>query len=123
MVPNRNIYEQERHNRRLTAALLVGFVVLLGVVGLGVDVFYFHMPTPWRPRARGPAFPVATFLAVAIAGASGWWSYRCGDQAILASTHARPAPHGIGLMAYGAGPVKARRSAARPDDGAGDLTG
>ena len=91
MVPHRNIYDQERHNRRLTAALLVGFVVLLGVVGLGVDVFYFHMPTPWRPRARGPAFPVATFLAVAIAGASGWWSYRCGDQAILASTHARPA--------------------------------
>ncbi len=91
MVPRRNIYEQERHNRALTAALLVGFILLLGVVGLGVDVFYFHMPTPWRPRARGPAFPLATLVAVLVATASAWWSYRYGDQAILASTHARPA--------------------------------
>ncbi len=91
MVPRRNIYEQERHNRRLTAALLVGFVLLLAVVGLGVDIFYFHMPTPWRPRGRGPAFPLATTVAVLVATASAWWSYRYGDQAILASTHARPA--------------------------------
>lgn len=91
MVPHRNIYEQERHNRALTAALLIGFILLLGVVGLGFDVFYLRMPSPWTPRARGPSLPLATLLAVGVGGASAWWSYRWGDRAILASTHARPA--------------------------------
>ncbi len=91
MALGRNILDQQQRNRRLTAALLVVFILLLGVVGLGFDVFYLGMPTPWRPRARGPRFPVATVLAVCIASGSAWWSFRSGDQAVLASTHAVPA--------------------------------
>ncbi len=93
MVPRRNIYEQQAHNRRLTAVLMVVFILLLALVGLGFDVFYLHMRTPWRPRARGPGFPVATLFAVCLASGSAWWSFRFGDRAILASTQARfPVP-------------------------------
>ena len=70
MLVRRNIYEQQRHNRVLIAGLLIGFVLLLGLVGLGLDVFYLGTPTPWNPRARGSAFPLATFVAVGVASAS-----------------------------------------------------
>ncbi len=91
MAPARNILEQQRHNRHLTAMLLCVFILLLALVGLGFDVFYLGMSTPWRPRARGIRFPVATVAAVCIASVSAWWSYRSGDRAVLASTRARPA--------------------------------
>lgn len=90
MTPGRNILEQQAHNRRLTAVLMVGFILLLGFVGLGFDIFYLGMPGPWRPRARGVPLPAATVAAVCIASASAWWSYRSGDRAVLASTRARP---------------------------------
>ena len=88
MAARRTIYEQERHNRRLTALLLALFVLLLTLVGSRLDVFFLG---PWRPRAGGLRFPVITAIAVCLASASAWWSYRYGDRAILASTHARPA--------------------------------
>jgi heat shock protein HtpX len=91
MEPHRNILEQQQYNRRVTVLLLIAFVLLLGVVGFGFDVFYLGMPTPWRPRARGIRFPLATLAAVCIASASAWWSYTSGDRAVLASTRARPA--------------------------------
>jgi len=86
----RNILEQQARNRRLTAVLMVAFILLLGVIGFGFDIYYLGMPAPWRPRARGLSFPVATVAAVCIASASAWWSYRAGDRAVLAATRARP---------------------------------
>lgn len=91
MASRRNLYEQQAHNRRLTVLLLAGFILLLGVVGLGFDIFYLGMSWPWGPRAWRLPLPPATLLAVGIAGTSALWSYRRGDRAILASTGARPA--------------------------------
>jgi heat shock protein HtpX len=34
-----NIYEQQKHNRRMTWLLIVSFVILIAVVGVGFDVF------------------------------------------------------------------------------------
>lgn len=90
MAPGRNILEQQRYNRRLTALLLGAFILFLGLVGLGFDLFYLDMPTPWRPRALGIRFPLATVAALGIASVSAWWSFRSGDRAVLASTRARP---------------------------------
>ncbi len=86
----RNILEQQARNRRLTAVLMAGFILFLGLIGLGFDINYLGMPAPWRPRARGLSFPLATVAAAGIASASAWWSYRSGDRAVLASTRARP---------------------------------
>jgi heat shock protein HtpX len=97
MLPRRNIYEQQARNRRLTALLMVGFILLLALVGFGFDIFYLHMRTPWRPRAPGPSFPLATLFAVCLSSGSAWWSFRFGDWAILASTQARfPLPSTLG---------------------------
>jgi heat shock protein HtpX len=62
----RNIYEQQKHNRRMTWLLIIIFVLLITVVGAGLDVF-LTIDTP----VRFIMLPFVLLMAV-----SGIWNFR-----------------------------------------------
>jgi len=76
-----DLYTQQRNNRRATAWLITGFVVLITFLGFGVDVFYLGFES---------GIPVATSLALTFSAANGFFSFYKGDSLILASLRAVP---------------------------------
>lgn len=79
-----NFLEQQRSNRRRTWAVMIAFVGLALVVGLGFDLFIF------TDIESGVMLPIGTFGAFAVASASAATSYFVGDRAVLRSTKAVP---------------------------------
>lgn len=84
----RNIYEQQLQNKRLTVAVLTGFVVFVGFLGLGLDMFVLGY-APGDGYGLFP-LPVATFAALALGGIGAARSAAGGDTAVLASSTAVP---------------------------------
>jgi heat shock protein HtpX len=85
-----NLFDEQAKNRRATALLITAFVLLLGGVGLGVDVFVLgYSPAARRGVATVP-IPVAATGAALFGLVSSWASYRFGDRAVLAASRARP---------------------------------
>lgn len=78
-----NLYDQQRHNLRKSAAILVGFILFIGFLGVGADVALYA-------AGASPGVPIATIGALLFGGLSAWWSLRGGDRAILESTNAVP---------------------------------
>jgi heat shock protein HtpX len=77
-----NLYEQQAANRRRTWLVMAGFIVLLGVIGAGTDLFVV---------GNGETFvPLATPVALAVGGGRAWWSLRFGDREVLAASSAVP---------------------------------
>lgn len=76
-----DLYTQQKNNRRATAYLITGFIVLITFLGLGVDVFYLGFDS---------GIPVATSFALAFSTANGLFSFYKGDLLILASLRAVP---------------------------------
>ncbi|MHB9037457.1 MAG: M48 family metalloprotease [Armatimonadota bacterium] len=71
------MYEQIQSNIWRSRFLIVGFIILIGLVGYGFYLAYGD--------------PIAMFIAVAFAFATSIGSYYYSDKIVLASTHARPA--------------------------------
>lgn len=88
MAPGRNIYEQQAHNKRQTALVMLGFVLFLGFIGFGFDYFYLGL------FEDGFYFPLGTLLAVAVGTGMAISSYINGAKSVLASTGAVPADPG-----------------------------
>ena len=86
-----NLYDQQTANRRTTWLILIAFVTLMLVLGLGFDAFYVG--------AAGGYVPLGTIAALGIGSASAFASYHNGDRAVLAATSAAP----IEEVAAGAG--------------------
>ena len=82
MVPARNIYEQQAHNKRLTFVVMLAFVLFLAFIGLGFDSFYLGTVN------EDVFLPVGTLLAVAFGSGSALWSLQGGAKAVLNSTGA-----------------------------------
>jgi heat shock protein HtpX len=89
--PRRNIYEQQSQNRRLTVLVLVLFVLFVGFLGLGLDLFLFGPPVNDDGTMTFP-IPIATLAAVTIASVGAARSAMHGDAAVLASATATPVP-------------------------------
>jgi len=88
-----NLYEQQRMNRRRTAWVIALFVVFLGFLGLGFDLWFLHVdPLGFFGDPYG--FPAGTAAAVAVGGLSAVWGLNGGSKAVLASANAYPAPAG-----------------------------
>lgn len=87
----KNLYEQQAHNRMLTALVLVGFVLFVGFLGFGLDLYLSGFGVESDEGMVIPV-PVATFVAMSIAGIGAVRSARSGDAAILASATAVPVP-------------------------------
>ena len=85
MIQDRNIYEQQEHNKRSTLVVMVAFIVFLGFIGFGFDAFYLH--------AIGEDFflPIGTVVALGFGSLSAAWSLQSGAKAVLSSTDAVPA--------------------------------
>jgi len=79
-----NFLEQQRSNRRRTWAVMVAFVLLAMLVGLGFDLVLFG------GTQGGVLLPVGTTAALAIASGSAATSYFAGDRAVIRSTQAIP---------------------------------
>ncbi|MFQ5480591.1 MAG: M48 family metallopeptidase [Thermodesulfobacteriota bacterium] len=73
-----DFYSQQRRNRKITVLLIVGFFVLVILLGLAVDLYSFGSITAFR-------FPVATAAAFAFASINGGAAYFYGDAIVLKS--------------------------------------
>ena len=81
-------YELQAVNRRNSVLLVLAFVLLVGALGLGVDVFFLGFDPSGQ---RGMPFPIATFGGMifgALYAMQGWYF---GASQVLMSSSARPA--------------------------------
>jgi heat shock protein HtpX len=85
MTSDRNIYEQQAHNKRLTLFVMVGFVLFLGFIGLGFDYYFLGI------YADETILPVGTIIAVVVGTAMALGSLQSGAKSVLQSTGAVPA--------------------------------
>lgn len=85
MVPARNIYEQQTHNKRTTVIVMLAFIMFLGFLGLGFDFFYLGTVN------EDVMLPIGTLAAIAFGSGSAIWSLQSGAKAVLKSTGAIPA--------------------------------
>ena len=84
-----NIFEQQAANRRKTILVMAFFVLFVGFLGFGFDVFLLG----FSPGGRAfPGFPVATFAALILGGVSAYRGLENGARSVLNSSGAVPAP-------------------------------
>jgi heat shock protein HtpX len=94
-----NIFDEQRRNRRDTWLLILGFVALLAFIGFGFDLFILGAAGVVHPGGVPLPLPLAASGAALFGMGTAWVGYRFGDQAVLASSFARP------VEAEGAGPA------------------
>src|SRR5258708_24568788 len=82
-----NFRTLETTNRRETAVLVVAFMLLLGALGLGLDIAAHDVAIVDRHLV---GFPVLTIAALAFAGVQSIVSYYSGASLVLLSVHGRP---------------------------------
>jgi heat shock protein HtpX len=87
----RNLWEEQARNRRQTALLVTAFVVLLVLLGLGVDYFLWMRGVTALEEGAGAFVPVAAPIALAVGLAQTLGGYYLGAKAVLGSTRARAA--------------------------------
>lgn len=76
-----DIYSQQKRNRRITILLMLGFFILVVLIGLSVDIYTFGTVDFTR-------VPVATLIAAAFASTNGIASYYYGSSIVLRSVGA-----------------------------------
>ncbi len=84
------LWESQSRNRRDTVLLVLAFVALLVVVGLGIDLFLLARGS-YEEGAPAPFVPVAAPVALAVGILQSVGGYYGGARAILGSSRARPA--------------------------------
>ena len=89
-MPPRNIYEQQAVNKRKTLLVMASFMLFVGLLGLGFDVFILGCPG----NGFGVHFPFATVAALGIGSLSALWSLESGAKSVLASSTAVPVMEG-----------------------------
>jgi heat shock protein HtpX len=78
----RNLFEQQAHNKRMTLVVMGGFILFLGILGLGFDLVMLDF------------FPLGTIFALALGAGTALWSYNGGAASVIRSTGAYPADPG-----------------------------
>ena len=82
MVPSRNIYEQQEHNKQMTWVIMLGFVFFLALLGFGFDYFYLGI------FENDFYLPIGTIIAVVLGTVMAVSSLQSGATSILRSTGA-----------------------------------
>lgn len=82
-----NFRALETTNRRETAVLVVAFMLLLGALGLGLDIVAHDVAIV---NGQLVGFPVLTIAALVFAGVQSMVSYYSGASLVLLSVHGRP---------------------------------
>lgn len=78
-----DIYSQQKQNRRLTIILIAAFFIILAVMGYAIDSYTFG-------TLEVAHLPVATIIAMSLAGINGFVAYFYGDSVVLFSLRAQP---------------------------------
>ncbi len=78
-----DFYSQQRRNRKVTALLMAGFFVPAALLGMAIDIY-----TSGSHEAVG--FPLATVLALSLAGINGALAYYHGGAIVMKVLGARP---------------------------------
>lgn len=99
-----NIYEQQEKNKRLTLFLIISFILLFLLVGIGFDFFYLGTIKSKKPSFRvneygyyeatsnkSVFFPIGTISALVFSVAMTLNGVINGHKMVLRSTMARPA--------------------------------
>lgn len=86
-----NIYEQQRRNKNRTVGVIALFILFIGFLGLGFDLFFLGND-PVGLLGDPTGFPLATLAALVVGGLSAAWGLGSGAKAVLASAHAYTAP-------------------------------
>jgi heat shock protein HtpX len=82
-----NIYEQQSANRRNTVLVMTVFILFVGFLGFGFDVFILGFG-----GRGGLGFPVVTIIALLLGGFSAYHGLQSGAVSVLRSSGAVPAP-------------------------------
>jgi heat shock protein HtpX len=86
-----NLYEQQRRNRFRTVLIVVLFLLFLGFLGVGFDLYFFGSdPFGILGDPQGP--PIGLFVAGVVGSISAIWGLNAGASAVLASSGAIPVP-------------------------------
>lgn len=83
-----NIYEQQAANRRNTTLVMIAFIMFVGFLGFGFDLFILGFGTG---RHALIGFPIATVLALVLGGFSAYNGLQSGATSVLSSSGAVPA--------------------------------
>jgi len=95
--PNRNLFAQQKANRKATRRLVAGFILFVAWLGFGGDfIWYLWSSNQAAGRAAAgfpyygvhviPGFGIAMLL---VAGAVAWWGYNFGATALIKATGGR----------------------------------
>ncbi|MEK6577180.1 MAG: M48 family metallopeptidase, partial [Nitrospirota bacterium] len=77
-----DIYSQQLRNRKVTIAMIISFLILLGLLGYAIDIYSLG-------TLRMTGIPMATIIALSLASINGLASYFYGDKIVLSSLHAQ----------------------------------
>jgi heat shock protein HtpX len=83
----RNIYDQQRSNRRKTVLTMGAFILFAAFLGLGMDVFVLGLGSGGHALL---GFPVATATALALGGYGAYSGLQSGAASILQASQAVP---------------------------------
>lgn len=82
-----NILEQQAANRRNTVIVMAFFVLFVGFLGFGFDVFFLGFSSG---RGVFSGFPIATFAALIVGGVGAYSGLENGARSVLNSSGAVP---------------------------------
>jgi heat shock protein HtpX len=85
--PGRNIYDQQRANRRNTVLTMGVFILFAAALGLGMDVFVLGFGSGGHSLL---GFPAITLVAMVLGGYGAYSGLESGASSILRSSHALP---------------------------------
>jgi heat shock protein HtpX len=86
LLQSRNIFEQQKHNRRMTWLVMLSIILIFAALGLGFDYFYFGYT-----NINGFDFPYVTVSAIVLSIIFAFFTLQGGASAVLQSTQAVPA--------------------------------
>ena len=84
-MPERNIYEQQNHNKRMSKLIMLAFVLFLAFLGFGFDYYYLGI------FENDFYLPIGTIIAVVLGTIMAVSSLESGATSVLQSTGAEPA--------------------------------
>jgi heat shock protein HtpX len=90
MDTSRNIYEQQSANRTNTVLVMLGFILFVGLLGLGCDVFLLGMPLPGGEGHGLFPIPLISIAALLLGSVSAVQGLQGGDRTVLRSAGAVP---------------------------------
>ena len=81
-----NIYERQNANKRNTLLVMAVFIIFVGFLGLGFDVYFLHFAND------GIQLPIATIIALTLGSWNAFRSLENGSATVLSSSGAIPIP-------------------------------